>query len=288
MRSSDSESIERLHGARVGRVGLAPLVQRSGPSFAHEGPSRPELHRRGKPPHSAPRQILDAVLPGTFMNRGAELVPAELRVQPAWRYVPVLAAGLAVLGILALFWQTAGSIVAIWLRSETFAHGFVVVPICLWLAWREREALAQIPAKPWWPGLAVRVAGAGALWLVTSVADVLGLKQFALAFMVQAAIVTVLGTGVARALVFPLAFLLFAVPGGRVPGADADRLDRGFHHQRTALVRRSGVSGGEPLRHSFGPVVGGRGLQRHPLHHRLAHGGNDLRRDRLPQHASRA
>lgn len=132
-----------------------------------------------------------------------------------WRVAPALAAGLAVLGILALHWRTAGSIVAIWIRSETFTHGFVVLPICLWLAWRRREALAALPARPWWPGLAF-VGAAGALWMVTSVADVLGVKQFALAFMLQAAILTVLGKRIARAAVFPLTFLLFAVPFGEI------------------------------------------------------------------------
>ena len=132
-----------------------------------------------------------------------------------WRLAPVAAAAVAVLGVLALHWPTAASIVAIWMRSETFTHGFVVVPICLWLVWRYRETIAATPARPWWPGLAF-VLAAGALWFVTSIADVLGIKQFALAFMLQAAIVTVLGTGIARAAFFPLAFLLFAVPFGEI------------------------------------------------------------------------
>jgi exosortase A len=135
--------------------------------------------------------------------------------QAGWRLAPVLAAGLAVLGILALFWPTGASIVAIWMRSETFTHGFVIVPICLWLVWRQRETIAAVPARPWWPGLAL-VFAAGALWFVTSVADVLGVKQFALVFMLQAAIVTVLGARIARAAFFPLAFLLFAVPFGEI------------------------------------------------------------------------
>jgi exosortase A len=124
-----------------------------------------------------------------------------------------MATALAVLGLLALYWQTAASIVAIWLRSETFAHGFVVVPICLWLAWRKRDALAQTPARPWWPGLAA-VFLSGALWFVMSKGNVLGVKQFALAFMIQASIVTVLGLRVSRVLLFPLVFFLFAIPAG--------------------------------------------------------------------------
>ena len=146
---------------------------------------------------------------------GAETVLPGFQARPAWRYAPVLATSLCVLAILLAYWQTAASVVAIWWRSETFAHGFVVVPICLWLTWQRREALAQLAAKPWWPGLAL-VLLAGAMWLVMSTAEVLGLKQFALAFMIQAAIVTVLGTSVARALVFPLAFLLFAIPAGEI------------------------------------------------------------------------
>ena len=133
----------------------------------------------------------------------------------SWRLAPILAAGLAVLGILALYAPTAASIVSIWIRSETFTHGFLVVPICVWLAWRRRETIAAIPARPWRPGLAI-VFAAGALWLVTSAADVLGVKQFALAFMLQAAIVTVVGTRIARATMFPLAFLLFAIPFGEI------------------------------------------------------------------------
>jgi exosortase A len=152
--------------------------------------------------------------PATDASR--EALPIETPGwRASWRLAPVLAAGSAALGILALYWPTAASIVAIWIRSETFTHGFVVVPICLWLVWRNRETFAAIRARPWWPGVAI-VLAAGALWLVTSVADVLGLKQFALAFMLQAAIVTVLGTGIARAAFFPLAFLLFAVPFGEI------------------------------------------------------------------------
>jgi len=135
-------------------------------------------------------------------------------VPPAsWSLRALFAVCLAVAAILALHWRTVESIVAIWWRSPTFTHGFVVVPICLWLAWRRRDALARVEVRPWWPGL-IGVFGAGLLWLVSSAADVLVAKQFALVFMLQAAVVTVIGTRAARVLVFPLAFLLFAVPAG--------------------------------------------------------------------------
>ena len=148
------------------------------------------------------------------MKLSTDLFADAITVRPAsWSLRPLLAVGLAVGAILALHWRTVESIVSIWWRSPTFTHGFVVVPICLWLAWRRRDALARVEARPWWLGL-IGVVGAGALWLVSSAGDVVVGKQFALVFMLQAAVVTVIGTRAARAVAFPLAFLLFAVPAG--------------------------------------------------------------------------
>ncbi len=75
-------------------------------------------------------------------------------------------------------------------------------------------------------------------------------------------------------------------PGWRDPGANAHGLDRGLYRQRIALVGCARVAGGESFLHSLGPLVGGRGLQRNPVHHRVAHGWNDLRGHCLHQHAS--
>lgn len=128
-------------------------------------------------------------------------------------HVPLLAAGLMVLGILAIYAPTVTSMIAIWRRSETFAHGFVVVPVAIWLAWRKRDALSTLVARPWPPAL-VAVAFAGVLWLASAFADVVSGQQFALVLMLQAGLVAVLGLAIARAVAFPLLFLLFAVPAG--------------------------------------------------------------------------
>ena len=80
---------------------------------------------------------------------------------------------MAIIGLNMLYWPTAASIVSTWQRSETFAHGYVVLPLAIWLAWRNRLALAASPLRPWWPGLAF-VFAASALWLTASAADALG------------------------------------------------------------------------------------------------------------------
>src|SRR5574337_241024 len=100
---------------------------------------------------------------------------------PRWKAhrVALTAAVLAAIAIVAIYADTAWSIVSIWLRSETFAHGFVVIPIVLWLAWRKRAELAAATASPWFAGLAL-VALCGALWTGMRVGGVLVATQFAL------------------------------------------------------------------------------------------------------------
>ena len=120
---------------------------------------------------------------------------------------------LIVFGVLALYWKTTLSMVAIWERSETFAHGFVVVPIFCYLLWRQREAIAAIEARPCWPALS-GVAAMGFVWLVGDLVSAASVSQMAMIGMIPFAVWAILGTRVAASLSIPLAFLFFAVPFG--------------------------------------------------------------------------
>ena len=147
------------------------------------------------------------------MRTETEFRPAADLGRPGHALLATVAAALVVLALLAAFWPTAASIESIWRRAETFAHGYVVIPIVLWLVWRKRHALATLPVKPNWPALVI-VTGAGFAWMTGNLAGVLGLEHFALYFMLVAALVAVLGLPIAREIAFPLAFLAFAVPFG--------------------------------------------------------------------------
>lgn len=122
-----------------------------------------------------------------------------------------LAAALAWL----LFWyrDTIGSLVDIWSRSDTFAHGFVIAPISAWLIWRGRDRLRNLPLTPSPVGV-LACAFAGFAWLLGELASVASVSQFALVGMVIAMVWAIMGTALAKALVFPLGFLFFSVPFG--------------------------------------------------------------------------
>ncbi len=123
----------------------------------------------------------------------------------------LLAAAILVLGFLHA--ETARSIAGIWSSSATYAHGWLILPIAAWLAWRERARLASLAPRPSWPGL-VAFAVVEALWIVASVADVALVQHFALVGLIPATVLALLGPAVARALAFPLGYLVFAVPWG--------------------------------------------------------------------------
>ena len=130
----------------------------------------------------------------------------------AWRTaLPVLA--LTIAAIVALYWSTAQSIVAIWNRSETFAHGFLIVPIVLYLVWTRRRFIAQRAPVADWLGAGL-IAVAGMAWLVASAGKVQVVQQLAFVAMIPAAVIAIAGRRVAWAMAFPLTFLFLGVPIG--------------------------------------------------------------------------
>jgi exosortase A len=149
---------------------------------------------------------------------------AEAAPQPTLAAIPAAGTpvrdiGSALIVVLLLVWvlllylPTTLSMISIWERSETFAHGYVVFPIFLYLLWREREALADVERTRYLPAL-LGVAAAGAIWYIGEQVNAAVVSQMAMIAMIPFAAWAVLGTRVASALCIPLAFLFFAVPFG--------------------------------------------------------------------------
>jgi len=127
-----------------------------------------------------------------------------------WTAVPLVCFFAA---IIAVFWQTVWSILNTWYSSRTFSHGFLIPPLVLYLAWIRRGRVAALEAKPnYWVFPLLMIPSF--VWLLGNLGDVRILQQFALVSILVGTVWAVLGTAVARALWFPLAFLFFAVPFG--------------------------------------------------------------------------
>lgn len=131
-----------------------------------------------------------------------------------WRLAGVLCLATVVV-IFAMFSDTVAAMVHTWTYNRTFNHGFLILPIVGYLVWQRQEELASATPRvePW--GL-VLVALAAFGWLLGSVAGVRAVEQLSLVAIVQASVFTILGRSVTKKLIFPLAYLYFAVPIGQV------------------------------------------------------------------------
>lgn len=114
---------------------------------------------------------------------------------------------------LALFYDTAASMVDIWWRSETFAHGFIIAPITLWLIWRKRDELVRITPQPCYLALPLLFAN-GLVWFFADLVDINVVKQAAFVAFILLTVLALWGWPLVKAIFFPLAFLLFSVPAG--------------------------------------------------------------------------
>ena len=139
--------------------------------------------------------------------------------------------------VILLFWETASSIVDIWSRSETYMHGYLIVPISVWLVWNKRTALSAMPLRPLLAPQVLLLLG-GLAWLLAHLIDVLVVQQFALVGLLIVGVWSLVGNRVAWMIAFPLGFLLLAVPVGE----DLVPAMMEFTATSTvALVRASGV-----------------------------------------------
>jgi len=136
---------------------------------------------------------------------------ALYRLKPAERAFAGVAAVLV--AVATGFWPTSTSMVAVWNSSNTYSHGFFIAPAFLWLVWKQRHILVCLPARPSWWALPA-TAGVGVVWMLGHWMSLALPSQAAVVAMVPLALAGTFGVAWVRALMFPLAFLFFAVPFG--------------------------------------------------------------------------
>jgi len=120
--------------------------------------------------------------------------------------------GLLLLVLVSAYWTTARGFVAMW-RTSTFSHGFLIVPISMYLIWMRRNRLQNLkPTPKVWALPVIALFGFG--WLLAHIAAASVVEQFCFIGIVIACIWGMVGTVAAREMALPLSFLVFAVPAG--------------------------------------------------------------------------
>jgi exosortase A len=162
------------------------------------------------------------------------VMAAEARLSGRTEFL--LVAAILLLPALAYI-GTVRSIVSLWDSSETFAHGYIILPITLLLIWQRRDSLRQLPMAPCWPALGL-LAVCGVGWLLAELGEVQFVRQYAFVAMLPLSVLAVLGWTLARALAFPLVFVLFAVPFGEIFIAPLINITADF---TVAMLRLTGI-----------------------------------------------
>lgn len=121
---------------------------------------------------------------------------------------------IAVLSLwLVVYAETMISMVEFWWQNETFTHGFLIFPISFYLIWKKAPFFNLnliTPDRRFVALLFVLVL----LWILADLVDVKVIKQFAFMLMVPVVVASLYGTQVLKLFLFPLFYLLFAVPTG--------------------------------------------------------------------------
>ena len=121
------------------------------------------------------------------------------------------AAALIAAGFVALYWDVVAKLVMAWYTDDNYSHGFLIVPLALYLAWERRARFQASEIRPSVFGL---VVVAGSLLLLT--AGILGSELFTTRVSIIGTLIGVMlflfGWGRLRVLAFPIALLFLMVP----------------------------------------------------------------------------
>jgi exosortase len=114
----------------------------------------------------------------------------------------------------ALTWAYAPSFVAlyeVWVREPDYTHGFLVLPIALFILWKRWPGPSDAQPTPWWPAWALVIAGlAGHAWFLERGQN--WLESSTLLLVVTGLALARLGPRVMLRLWPAFAFLIFLYP----------------------------------------------------------------------------
>ena len=118
---------------------------------------------------------------------------------------------LLVVVLLLLYRSVLAHLVGQWYSDSDYSHGFIVPLLSAFLIWQRREKLSEIPKKPSLWGMALVIFSVGVLFLGSLGAE-LFLARISLLGVICGLVVYFRGWALLRAIAFPVAFLLFAIP----------------------------------------------------------------------------
>jgi exosortase A len=148
----------------------------------------------------------------------AAVIPRASEVAHAtnWSRFAVLATVLVAVPL--AYWPATRSLIASWLdfANTTYTHGFLIFAISVWMVWRVRARAIVADQRARTPGERLAVVLLLLVivlaWQLAYRAGIQTATQLLLLPLMWCAVLALLGRNAARAIRFPLGFLVFAIP----------------------------------------------------------------------------
>ena len=110
-----------------------------------------------------------------------------------------------------VFYPTMKSLIFVWSNSEDYSHGFLILPIAIYIIWAKRFEIKAVEVKPS-PLWFVFVLFSLLLFLGAEFASILTLTPIAMILFIIGSVIFLFGMKMFRLLVFPLCFLFLMIP----------------------------------------------------------------------------
>lgn len=120
---------------------------------------------------------------------------------------------LAIVFWFLIFSQTLYSMLEIWWRSDTFAHGFLIFPISLYLIYQKRSLFHEVEKQTSLVFLLLLFLSVF-LWVIAKAVDVIVVQQLMVVIMLPLITGSLYGFKLVKQYLFPFCYLLFSVPIG--------------------------------------------------------------------------
>jgi len=162
----------------------------------------------------------------------------------SWHFSPRSIAVLAFALLVAFipFSRVLVGLYGAWSLQPEYSYAVIIPFISLFLIWRQRDALAHMPFRGSWTGLAVVLLGV-LLWLIAELSTIYIIAQYAFLVVVAGLVLALAGGAAFRRVLMPLLLLLFIIP---LPAFFANSLSLRLQLWSSAIgvavIRLAGIS----------------------------------------------
>ena len=132
----------------------------------------------------------------------------DTRSFPLYKYI--LPVGLLA-AFAAAYFPVWRGLVNAWSNSDEYSHGFFILPVCLYILWRKKETLRNIPVRPslWGLGLAIFSL---LVYMFAHFAGIVTAASLSMVPLAAGVVIFFYGFLMLREVMFPLFILLFMIP----------------------------------------------------------------------------